>query len=94
MSVSQPAFQFVDVCNFAKNTDLVEAALGYGLQQLIGFLRLMAGHNACWLGCQGLTTHQHHDIYRFLEEDYLRVLILERKKYAVMSRKVHRRDKR
>ena len=71
-------FVCVCVCVLNKKTDLVEAALGDGLQQLIGFLRLVTSHNARWLCCQGLATHQHHDIYGFLEEGYLGVFILER----------------
>lgn len=78
-SISCSASLCACVCNIPR-TDLVEAAPGHGLQQLIGFLGLMASHDACRLCRQGLATHQHHHIYRFLEEDYLRVLILERKK--------------
>ena len=71
-------------CVCPNNTDLVEAALGNGLQQLIGFLRFMPGNNTCRLCGQGLATHQHHNIYCFLEEHYLSVFILERKKKKVL----------
>ena len=74
------AWVWVCECVCPNNTDLVEAALGNGLQQLIGFLRFMPGNNTCRLCGQGLATHQHHNIYCFLEEHYLSVFILERKK--------------
>ncbi len=90
--ISHSAFQCVCVRVSIWNTDLVEAALRHGLQHLIGFLRLMAGYDACWLSREGLATNQHHDIYGFLEEDYFRVFILDRKKDAVMNRSVHSRD--
>lgn len=62
------------------SSDLIEATLGHGLQQLVGFLGLVTGDDACRLRSQRLAAHQHHHIYCFLEEDDLRVLILERDK--------------
>ena len=59
-------------------TDLVETAFCDGLQQLIGPLGFVSGHDSCRLGSQEVAAHQHHHIYGLLQEGYLGVLILER----------------
>lgn len=51
--------------------DLVEAALADGLEQLVGFLRFVAGHYPCRLRSHGLSAHQHHHVDGFLQERYL-----------------------
>lgn len=66
-----------DPCNqMPFHPDLVEAALGDDLEQLVGFLGFVAGHYSCGLGSHRFPAHQNHNIYGLLEERYLRVFIL------------------
>lgn len=51
--------------------DLVEAALGDGLEQLVGFLGFVAGHYPCRLSSHRFPAHQHHNVDGLLEERYL-----------------------
>lgn len=55
----------------------MKAALGHGLEHLIGFFRLMATNDPHWFHRQGLAAHQHHHIDCFLKEGDFRVLVLE-----------------
>lgn len=75
------------------NTNLFVAALGNGLEQLVGSLGLEARHDAGGVDDEGFAANQHHNIYGFLKEGYFTVPVLENSTCKSIARR-HNRSSR